>query len=111
MPKVKHRILRWARENAKFSVEQAARKLQLTDSKEVSAVEKLVAYEEGDKDPSRPLLIRMSKLYHRPLLLFYLERPPKIGDRGEDFQDRIIKEGARKCQVFGRASCAEATAD
>ena len=49
-------------------------------------MEKLVAYEEGDKDPSRPLLIRMSKLYHRPLLLFYLERPPKIGDRGEDFR-------------------------
>lgn len=86
MPKIKHKILRWAREYAKLSVEQAARKLQLMDSKGVSAVEKLVAYEEGNKYPSRSLLIRMSKLYHRPLLLFYLERPPKIGDRGEDFR-------------------------
>ena len=49
-------------------------------------MEKLVAYEEGNKDPSRPLLLRMSKLYHRPLLLFYLDRQPKIGDRGEDFR-------------------------
>ena len=86
MPKVKHVIVKWARENAKLSVEQAARKLQLTDSKAMSATEKLIAYEEGEKEPSRSLLIRMSRLYHRPLLLFYLERPPNIGDRGEDFR-------------------------
>lgn len=86
MPKIKHVILKWARENAKLSVEQAARKLQLTDTKAMSALEKLMAYEEGKKNPSRSLLIRMSKLYHRPLLLFYLERPPNIGDRGEDFR-------------------------
>ncbi|HZR64802.1 MAG TPA: ImmA/IrrE family metallo-endopeptidase [Terriglobales bacterium] len=28
----------------------------------------------------------MSKVYHRPLLVFYLEEPPKKGDRGKDFR-------------------------
>jgi len=32
------------------------------------------------------LLLRMSKQYHRPLLTFYLDKPPSIGDRGEDFR-------------------------
>ena len=86
MPKVEHTILKWARETSKLSVEKAARKLKLTDSKKASAAEKLAVYEDGIKEPSRPLLLRMSKLYHRPLLTFYLDQPPRIGDRGEDFR-------------------------
>lgn len=86
MPKIKHTILIWARETSKLSIEEAAHKLGLADSKISSAVEKLAAYEEGKKDPSRSLLLRMSKHYHRPLLTFYLDCPPGIGDRGEDFR-------------------------
>lgn len=86
MPKIKHTILKWARETSNFSIEGAAHKLGLTDSKVSSAAEKLAAYEDGRKDPSRSLLIRMSKQYHRPLLTFYLDKPPSIGDRGEDFR-------------------------
>lgn len=86
MPKIKHTILKWARETSNYSIENAAHKLGLSDSKISSAVEKLAAYENGEKEPSRSLLIRMSKYYHRPLLTFYLDRPPSIGDRGEDFR-------------------------
>lgn len=86
MPKIKHTILSWARETSKLSIEDAAHKLQLKDSKVASAVEKLAAFEEGTKEPSRSLLLRMSKTYHRPLLTFYLDQPPGIGDRGEDFR-------------------------
>jgi Zn-dependent peptidase ImmA (M78 family) len=86
MPKIKHSILQWARETSKLSIEEAAHKLKLIDSKEASAAEKLGAFENGTKEPSRTLLIRMSKLYHRPLLTFYLDKPPNIGDRGEDFR-------------------------
>jgi Zn-dependent peptidase ImmA (M78 family) len=86
MPKIKYKILSWARKTSKLSISEAAHKLQLTDSKELSAVEKLTAYEDGTKDPSRSLLIRMSKVYHRPLLTFYLDEPPNVGDRGEDFR-------------------------
>jgi len=86
MPKIKHTLLRWARETSKLSIEEAAGKLSLTDTKVASAAEKLVAFENGKNEPSRSLLLRMSKHYHRPLLMFYLNEPPKIGDRGEDFR-------------------------
>lgn len=86
MPKIKHAILKWARETSNYSIENAAHKLGLSDSKISSAAEKLAAYENGEKEPSRSLLIRMSKHYHRPLLTFYLDHPPRIGDRGEDFR-------------------------
>jgi len=92
MPKIRHIILSWARETAKLSIEEAAQKLKLADSKEMSAAEKLAAYEKGTKEPSRSLLIRMSKQYHQPLLTFYLDEPPSIGDRGEDFRTLPYKE-------------------
>lgn len=86
MPNVNHKILSWARETVGLSVEDAAQKLQFTDGKAMSAAEKLLVYEEGKKAPSRPMLLKMSKTYRRPLLTFYLEREPTIGDRGEDFR-------------------------
>ncbi len=91
MPKIKHVILSWARKTSNLSIEDAAHKLKLADSKDISAAEKLAAFENGTKEPSRSLLNRMSKLYHRPLLTFYLDKPPGIGDRGEDF--RTLPEG------------------
>lgn len=86
MPTVKPTILKWAREISKYTVEDAAKKLGISDTKSATAAEKLAAYENGHKEPSRSLLIRMSKQYHRPLLTFYLNEPPKTGDRGEDFR-------------------------
>lgn len=86
MPKVKHTILEWARKNSKLSLEEAAQKLNIIDGKKMGAVEKLATFESGEQEPSRPLLLRMSKQYHLPLLAFYLDKPPIIGDRGEDFR-------------------------
>ncbi len=80
MPKVQHTILQWARETAQQSLEKAAHKLNLKGE------ENLVAYEEGKREPSRPLLKRMSKVYHQPLLTFYLNKPPIIKKRGQDFR-------------------------
>ena len=85
MPAVNPEILIWARESSGLRVEEAARKLQIKDGKTATATEKLLALENG-KDPSRPLLLRMSRLYRKPLLSFYLERPPVKGDRGEDYR-------------------------
>lgn len=86
MPSVKSEILLWARKKSLLSKEEAAYKLKIKDSKKMSAVEKLTAFETGDIEPSRSLLVRMSKQYHLPLLTFYLDKPPSIGDRGEDFR-------------------------
>jgi len=86
MPKVKSEILLWARKNSLLSKEGAAHKLNIKDNKKMNAVDKLTALESGEKEPSRSLLLRMSKQYHLPLLTFYLDKPPNIGDRGEDFR-------------------------
>lgn len=86
MPNINHIILSWARETAKLSVKNAAHKLQIKDGKTASAKDKLLDYENGTVAPSRSMLLRMSKVYRRPILTFYLDKPPRIGDRGEDFR-------------------------
>ncbi len=85
MPAVNPQILTWARETAGLDVREAAGRLQLKDSRRSTAADKLLAYESG-KVLSRSLLLRMAKLYRRPLLSFYLPNPPKKADRGEDFR-------------------------
>jgi Zn-dependent peptidase ImmA (M78 family) len=86
MTDINHHILSWARKKAELSIKEAARKLQIKDGKKETAAEKLLAYENGTTKPSRSMLLRMSKAYRRPILTFYLDRTPKIGDRGEDFR-------------------------
>ena len=78
-------VLRWARETAGLSLDDAARALHL-GGKRQSAEACLREYEEGVGPPSRPLILKMVKLYHRPLLAFYLPMPPQKGERGEDFR-------------------------
>jgi len=86
MPTVNPQILVWARETAGYDLSEAAKKLALTNSKRATAEEKLAAFESGEKPPSRPLLLKMTKQYRRPLLTFYLKEPPARADRGEDFR-------------------------
>ena len=86
MVEVNPEILVWARETAGFTVEEAARKLALGNSRVSSAADKLAALEVGEKEPTRPQLVKMADQYRRPLLTFYLSRPPVKGDRGADFR-------------------------
>lgn len=86
MPTINPDILSWARETAGLSVEDAASKLGIHDARGVAASDRLLAYEQGDQAPSRPLLLKMAKTYRRSLLTFYLSAPPRKGDRGEDFR-------------------------
>ena len=99
MPRVNPEIMVWARETAGLTREVAARKLGFQDSGRSSASEKLAAVEYGRKEPSRPQLVKMAGRYHRPLLTFYLSRPPRQGDRGTDFRtlsaDRSASDEAR----------------
>lgn len=83
---VSHLVLKWARESAGLTVSEAARKLNIQAARGVSPAERLEALEAGNESPSRPLLLRMSRQYRRPLIAFYLETPPIKGDRGEDFR-------------------------
>ncbi len=79
-------ILEWARATAGLSVEEAAHAIGLADAHGMSGPDRLALLETGKEEPSRPTLVKMAKVYHRPLLVFYLETPPKKGDSGKDFR-------------------------
>jgi Zn-dependent peptidase ImmA (M78 family)/transcriptional regulator with XRE-family HTH domain len=86
MPAINPNILIWARETAGLSIDDAAEKLGIAEARGVSPLDRLLAYEAGQQPVSRTTLVKMSKIYRRSLLTFYLEAPPRKGDRGEDFR-------------------------
>ena len=86
MPRVNHEILGWARVTAGITPEDAVKKLGIRDAWGVKAVDRLMALESGQIEPTRPTLVKMAKQYRRPLLAFYLSEPPRKGDRGTDFR-------------------------
>ena len=79
-------VLRWARETAGLGVDVAASKLGLRDAKHATAEEQLDAIEGGQRPVTRSLVERMTKVYHRPLIAFFVAEPPAQGDRGQDFR-------------------------
>src|SRR5258708_37132809 len=79
-------IVVWARNPAGLTPDEAARALGFNDTRDRSAAQRLIAYEAGEEEPSRSVLLRMSKAYRRGLLVFYLAEPPRTGDRGQDFR-------------------------
>lgn len=86
MSAIQPKLLTWARETAGLSIDDAARALGLTDAHGRTGAERLESLEHGGLEPPRTLLLKMAKTYHRPLLVFYLAEPPKMGDRGQDFR-------------------------
>lgn len=86
MSAIQPKILTWARDTAGLSLKDAARALGFTDARGRTGAQRLEALELGEDEPTRPVLLKMSKTYHRPLLVFYLAEPPKTGDRGQDFR-------------------------
>lgn len=95
MPGVNPEILVWARETAGLTQEEAARRNQsLRDTRDASAVDRLNALEYGLDEPSRSVLVEMARVYHRPLLTFYLPNPPAKGDRGADFRTLTSERSA-----------------
>ena len=86
MPSVNPDILKWARQSAGITPEFAVQKLGIRASKGIGQVDRLAALETGGEFPTRSMLKKMSKVYRRPLLTFYLPTPPKKGHRGEDFR-------------------------
>jgi Zn-dependent peptidase ImmA (M78 family)/transcriptional regulator with XRE-family HTH domain len=83
---IRSEILTWARETAGLSLEDAAHAIGLKTAYGQSGAERLAGMEAGQAEPPRNLLVKMSEAYRRPLLVFYLSAPPKIGDRGQDFR-------------------------
>ena len=92
MPRVSPAILKWARETAGLSLDQAVRRIDLNDARGISSVERLSALESGSVEATRPLLLRMAKAYRRPLLAFYLSQPPGQAERVQDFRSLPERE-------------------
>jgi len=86
MPKVNPEILIWARETSGLSLDEAAKKIGLKEAHNLRPAERLSLLEKGINEPTRPLLLKMTKQYRRPLLTFYMSRKPITGDRGHDFR-------------------------
>ncbi|MFC7739369.1 ImmA/IrrE family metallo-endopeptidase [Roseomonas sp. GCM10028921] len=80
------RLLAWARETAGLSPEEAAAKLGLKATTKITAAEKLLEAERGERPVSQTLLEKAAEAYRRPLVTFYLPKPPARADRGEDFR-------------------------
>lgn len=79
-------ILTWARETAGLSLDEGAHAIGLKEAHGKKGFERLAAMEMGAAAPSRSVLLKMAKAYRRPLLVFYLDAPPRTGDRGQDFR-------------------------
>jgi hypothetical protein len=79
-------ILIWARTTAGLPLDQAAHALGFKDTRDRTAAKRLQAIEAGEEEVSRSVLLKMAKAYRRSLLVFYLEEPPRTGDRGQDFR-------------------------
>ena len=86
MPEINAEILVWARETAGLSLADAAEKLGIKLARGIAGEDRLAAIEAGKTQATRPQLTKMSKLYRRPLLTFYLSAPPQLGERGQDFR-------------------------
>ena len=111
MPQVNPEILKWARETAGLTLEEASHKLDIHKARGISPSERLTEYETGKSEPSRPILLKMVKQYRRPLIVFYTDKPPQKGDRGQDFRhlpdhnnetDAIVDAMIRDIQVRER---------
>lgn len=86
MPRISSAVLQWARETAGLSVDEAARKVGFKDGKRATAVEQLRNIEEGQKEPTRPQLLKFATAYRRPLITFYLAAPPAKAKAIEDYR-------------------------
>jgi Zn-dependent peptidase ImmA (M78 family) len=86
MPKVNLEVLRWARETAGLTEEAAARRIGLNAAWGLTPEQRVIALEEGEAEPTDAQLGRIADAYRRPLLTFYLERPPVADKAVEDFR-------------------------
>lgn len=80
-------LLVWARKNARLTVEEAAKKVQVKS-------ERLASWETGERRPTIKQLRKLAKAYKRPLAVFYLPEPPKDFQPMHDFR-RFPGEVAR----------------
>jgi Zn-dependent peptidase ImmA (M78 family)/transcriptional regulator with XRE-family HTH domain len=86
MDDINPQVLAWARQSAGLSLEVAASKIGLREARGLPPADRLASVESGETTVTRPLLVKMAKAYHRPLVTFYMATPPIRDERGEDYR-------------------------
>ncbi|MDP3025811.1 MAG: ImmA/IrrE family metallo-endopeptidase [candidate division Zixibacteria bacterium] len=76
---INNSILRWARESSGLDLESAAKKVN-------TSIEKLRHWEEGETFPTMKQLRKLSKVYMRPIGMFFLPELPEEAERIKDFR-------------------------
>jgi Zn-dependent peptidase ImmA (M78 family)/transcriptional regulator with XRE-family HTH domain len=76
---VKPELLRWARDSAGLEIGSAAKKIQVSSAK-------LESWELGTARPTIKQLRNLSRVYKRPMAVFYLEEPPRGFQAIRDFR-------------------------
>lgn len=104
---VNHTILRWAREQADFTLEQAAARARIKHLKRgsVTAGDRLLAWESGTEKPTLGELEAIAKAYRRPLLTFFMSVPPRPETGLSDFRtlgDKSVTGGTPEFAAFRR---------
>ena len=85
MIEVNPRNLKWARETAGLEIPEVAPKV-FRPSRIGSPEQRLTRLENGIDLPTHSQLNRLSRLYHQPVIAFYLDTEPLKSDRGVDFR-------------------------
>ncbi|MGL4208043.1 MAG: helix-turn-helix transcriptional regulator, partial [Candidatus Adiutrix sp.] len=85
-------LLQWARTQAGLSLDEAAKRAKITSPRQkkgegkLSPENRLALWENGKGAPSLTQLKNIAKIYHRPLLTFFLPKPPKQTEILADFR-------------------------
>lgn len=72
-------VLRWARESIGVSVDEAAKRADVT-------TDRVLQWEAGEAEPTVAKLRQLAKLYQRPLAVFFLPEPPTDFGVPHDFR-------------------------
>jgi len=89
---INNSILKWAREEAGFSLVEAATKAKISELKPrgkflgLKPWERLKQWEEGVESPSLNQLKQVAKAYRRPILTFFLQKEPQNESFLRDFR-------------------------
>ncbi len=89
-------IIKWARENAGFTQEDAVRKFK-----------KIEAWEAGITSPTYPQLESLAKAFKRPVAVFFFPEPPKLPPIDETFrtlpEDELAQIPRKVRQLLSKA--------
>lgn len=78
------KVLQWARESARMSLETAAAKVSITP-------EKLIEWEDGSGQPTIKQAETLAKAYKRPFAIFFLPEVPRDFTLLQDFRKKTAK--------------------